>query len=81
MPAEQPRDSAPTLEIRSATRRQSAARTEVPDSREFRKSQDVAPRQSNSIREDADHAHNPYIGISVEYSTHCYANAEDMDSR
>jgi len=77
VPAEQPADSAPTLEIAPQPADNPPARSEVPDSREFRKSQDVASRERNSIREDADHAHNPYIGISVEYSTHCYAGAEE----
>ncbi len=77
VPAEQPADSAPTLEIAPQPADNPPARTDVPDSREFRKSQDLASRDRNSIREDADHAHNPYIGISVEYSTHCYANAEE----
>ncbi|HWN58560.1 MAG TPA: hypothetical protein VNO74_10695, partial [Methylomirabilota bacterium] len=40
MPAEQPRDSAPTLEIAPQPADNPPARTEVPDSREFRKSQD-----------------------------------------
>lgn len=77
LPAEQPRDSAPTLEIAPQPADNPPARTEVPDRREFRKSQDVASSTRNSIREDADHAHNPYIGFSVEYSTHCYAGAEE----
>jgi len=77
VPGEQPANSAPTLEIAPQPADNPPARTEVPDSREFRKSQDLASRDRNSIREDADHAHNPYIGISVEYSTHCYSNAEE----
>jgi len=77
IPVEQPADSAPTLEIAPQPADNPPTRTEVPDSREFRKSEDVASRAHNSIRGDADHAHNPYIGISVEYSTHCYAGAEE----
>jgi len=77
LPAEQPANSAPTLEIGPQPADSPPSRTEVPDRREFRKSEDVASRARNSIREDADHAHNPYLGISVEYSTHCYANAEE----
>lgn len=77
LPAKQPVDSAPTLELAPQPADNSPARTDVPDSREFRKSQDVASRVNNSIRDDADHDHNPYLGISVEYSTHCYANAEE----
>jgi len=77
VPGEQPANSAPTLEIAPQPADNPPARIEVPDSREFRKSQDLASRDRNSIREDADHAHNPYIGISVEYSTHCYAGAEE----
>ena len=76
IPGEQP-ESAPTLEIAPQPADNPPARTEVPDSREFHKSQEVASRERNSIREGADHAHNPYIGISVEYSTHCYAGAEE----
>ena len=77
LPARQPGDSAPTLEIAPQPADTPPARTEVPDSREFRKSEDVASRVRNSIREEADHAHNPYLGMSVEYSTHCYAGAEE----
>jgi S1-C subfamily serine protease len=46
-------------------------------SREFRKSQDLASQVRNSLKENSDRDHNPYLGISVEYSTHCYANAEE----
>jgi len=77
LPSRQPGDAAPTLELAPQPADNSPARTEVPDGREFRKSEDVASRVRNSIREDADHAHNPYLGISVEYTTHCYAGGEE----
>jgi S1-C subfamily serine protease len=77
IPAEQPADSAPTLEIAPQPADNPPARTEVPDAREFRKSQDVASRERNTLRENSDRDHNPYLGISVEYSTHCYAGAEE----
>jgi len=77
LPAKQPVDSAPTLELAPQPADNPPARTEVPDSREFRKSEDVASRVRNSIREDADHAHNPYIGMSVEYSDRCFLGMEE----
>ena len=77
LPAEQPTNSAPTLEIAPQPADNPPARNEIPDSREFRKSQDLTSQVRNSLKENADHAHNPYIGISVEYSTHCYSNAEE----
>jgi S1-C subfamily serine protease len=77
LPAEQPADSAPTLEIAPQPADKPPALTEVPDAREFRKSQDVASRERNTLREHSDRDHNPYLGISVEYSTHCYAGAEE----
>ena len=77
LPSRQPGDAAPTLELSPQPADNSPARTDVPDSREFRKSQDVASRVRNSIREDADHAHNPYLGVSVEYADHCYAGGEE----
>ena len=77
MPAGQPVNPAPTLEIAPQPADNPPARTEVPDAREFRKSQDVASRERNSLKENSDRDHNPYLGISVEYSTHCYAGAEE----
>ena len=77
LPSRQPGDAAPTLELAPQPADNSPARTEVPDSREFRKSEDVASRERNSIRDSSDRDHNPYLGISVEYSTHCYAGAEE----
>jgi hypothetical protein len=76
VPGEQPADSAPTLEIAPQPADNPPARTEVPDSREFRKSQDVASRDRNSIRESSDD-HNPYLGISVEYSDRCFLGMEE----
>jgi S1-C subfamily serine protease len=77
LPSRQPGDSAPTLELAPQPADNPPARTEVPDNREFRKSQDIASQVRNSLKENADRDHNPYLGISVEYSTHCYAGAEE----
>src|SRR5260370_12769815 len=77
LPADQPTNSAPTLEIAPQPGDNPPARNEVPDSSEFRKSQDLASQVRNSLKENSDRDHNPYLGISVEYSTHCYANAEE----
>ncbi len=77
LPADQPTNSVPTLEIAPQPVDNPPARNEVPNSREFRKSQDLASQVRNSLKENSDRDHNPYLGISVEYSTHCYANAEE----
>lgn len=52
-------------------------RSELPDGRVFRKSEDVAALNRNFHPEDADHVYNPYLGISVEYSTRCYIGMEE----
>jgi S1-C subfamily serine protease len=77
LPAKQPGDAAPTLEIAPQPADHPPARTEIPDARAFRKSEDLASRVRNSLRDSSDRDHNPYLGISVEYSTHCYAGAEE----
>jgi S1-C subfamily serine protease len=76
VPTKQP-GGATTLEIAPQPADHPPARSEVPDARAFRKSEDLASRTRNSLRETSDRDHNPYLGISVEYSTHCYAGAEE----
>jgi S1-C subfamily serine protease len=43
----------------------------------FRKSEDISALNRNFHPQNYDDAHNPYLGISVEYSTHCYKGAEE----
>src|SRR5712692_6329934 len=78
VPAPQP-GAATTLEIaqQPSTAPSTPARHEVPDERAFRKSEDVASRIRDSQRESSDHAHSPYIGISVEYSSQCFLGREE----
>jgi hypothetical protein len=76
-PVRQPGETTTTLELAPQPADNSPARTEVPDERLFRKSQDLSSSARDSDHEDADTAHNPYIGISVEYSTHCYQGGEE----
>ena len=76
-PAQQPGEAATTLELAPQPAADPPARREVPDDRLFRKSDNLASRVRDSEHEDADEAHNPYLGISVEYSTHCYQGAEE----
>ena len=79
MPGRQPGGSAPTLEIapQPATVDSPPARREVPDGRAFRKSEDIAALNRNFHPQNYDDPHNPYLGISVEYSTHCYMGMEE----
>jgi hypothetical protein len=76
-PARQPADPTTTLELAPQPADNLPARTEVPHSREFRKSEDISALNRNFHPQDNDDAHNPYIGISVEYSTHCYKGGEE----
>lgn len=79
LPARQP-GALTTLEIapQPSDEENLPARGEVPAAREFRKSsEDVAALNNNFHPHDSDHAHNPYLGISVEYSTHCYLGMEE----
>jgi hypothetical protein len=78
LPAQQQGGST-TLEL--APQRSAAenppGRSENPEERAFRKSEDLAALNRNFHPGDADHPHIPYLGISVEYATHCYIGAEE----
>jgi hypothetical protein len=79
LPARQPGDST-TLEIapQPSAGQNPPARSEVPDGRVFSKSsEDIAALNRNFHPQNSDHGHNPYLGISVEYSTHCYLGMEE----
>jgi hypothetical protein len=78
LPAPQPGAST-TLEVapQPSTLDNRPARSEVPEGRAFRKSDDIAALNRNFHPEDVDHAHNPYLGISVEYSTQCFLGMEE----
>src|SRR5260370_23133301 len=76
-PARQPGDSTTTLEVAPQPGDSPPARREVPDERLFRKSEDISALNRNFHPQNYDDAHNPYLGISVEYSTHCYKGAEE----
>src|SRR5258708_7109241 len=76
-PARQPGDAATTLELAPHPADSPPARHEVPDERRFRKSETLTSQVRDSQHDDADQAHNPYLGISVEYSDHCYKGAEE----
>jgi S1-C subfamily serine protease len=79
LPARQPGDST-TLEIapQPSADQNPPARSEVPAGREFRQSsEDIAALERNFHPENPDHTHNPYLGISVEYSTQCFLGMEE----
>ncbi len=79
-PARQPGDSAPTLELapQPSTGNNSPTGSDNPEQRAFRKSsEDVAALNRNFHPDDSEHAHNPYLGISVEYSTQCFLGMEE----
>lgn len=81
LPASQPGTST-TLELapQPSTANNQPTRSDVPDQRAFRKSsEDVAAlnRNFHPQPEDSEHAHNPYLGISVEYSTQCFLGKEE----
>ena len=78
VPAPQPGGST-TLEVapQPSDLDKGPTRSEVPDGRAFRKSEDVAALNRNFHPEDSDHAHNPYLGVSVEYSTQCFLGMEE----
>jgi hypothetical protein len=78
LPAQQPGGST-TLELapQPSAAENPPGRSENPDERAFRKSEDLAALNRNFHPGDADHPHIPYLGISVEYATHCYIGAEE----
>jgi hypothetical protein len=78
LPAQQPGGST-MLELapQPSTANNPPTRNENSDERAFRKSEDLAALDRNFHPGDADHPHIPYLGISVEYATHCYIGAEE----
>jgi S1-C subfamily serine protease len=78
LPAQQPGGST-TLEVapQPSSAKNPPGRSENPEERTFRKSEDLAALNRNFHPGDADHPHTPYLGISVEYSTQCFLGAEE----
>jgi PDZ domain-containing protein len=79
LPAQQPGGST-TLEVapQPSSAENPPGRSETPEERAFRKSEDVAALNRNFHPQgDADHVHSPYLGITVEYSTQCFLGAEE----
>jgi PDZ domain len=76
-PARQPGDPTTTLELAPQPAESPPAIREVPDERVFRKSEELDSRVRDSERDSSDETHSPYIGMSVEYSTHCYKGGEE----
>ena len=80
LPAPQP-SAATTLELapQPSAANNTPARSEVPHDREFRKSSEYIAALNRNFhpQDDSDHVHNPYLGISVEYSSQCFLGKEE----